>query len=385
MSSHLPRVLHVAKALGRGGAERLILEIARRARAVGHDHQVAVVLAKPDAMAVDFAEANIPVHHMNANGTAGLYRLPGWLRGLVHQGSFDVVHGHFPLTSSLSRLARPRARFRYVFTHHLFPSRYRRATRLLHQLTWSLVDLGVCVSDAVRADAARVLGRRRPLLTIDNGIDTHWYVRRRDQAAARTALGLDPHVPVVGLVANLAAQKRIDRWISVAAEVYARHPLVRFLIVGDGPDAKAARELVSQCGIGHVVEFAGRVRDPRPYFEAMDLFLLTSDHEGFGLVVAEAMAMEVVPVVSAVGPLPDIVRPEWGRAVAPEASELARVVIELLSDAPQRRALAAMVRPAALKWYDIDRMVRAYLELYQKLVDDAASPGVRLGGRLRTR
>ena len=335
---------------------------------LGHDHQVLMLMGKPDDMLGEYVTAGVPVQQLGLARLTGLATVPGRLRNVASSGRFDIVHGHFPLTSSIERLARLRSRFRYVFSHHVPPSATVFFTRALHRLTWKLVDHGVCVSAAVQRDAVRLLGTSVPTTVIDNGIDTRAFTRRRTILQAKREQGFSPDAPVVGLVASMRPEKRIDRWLQVAALVLAWDKRVQFAIVGAGPELGRARALAARLGIAGSVTFVGRVQDPGVWLEAMDAFLLTSDHEGFGIVVAEAMAMGVVPIVTAVGPLPEIVQPAWGVAAPAEPRALASAVVDVLKCPSRHASMAQEAVRIARERYDVQRMVRRYHEVYASLV-----------------
>lgn len=90
-------------------------------------------------------------------------------------------------------------------------------------------------------------------------------------------------------------QKRTDRVIDIWKELESKYPDWKLTIVGDGEDREDLEKRIDGYGLKRV-EITGFV-DPIPYYKRASILLLTSEYEGFGLVIAEAMSHGVVPVV----------------------------------------------------------------------------------------
>ncbi|SFS83176.1 Glycosyltransferase involved in cell wall bisynthesis [Succinivibrio dextrinosolvens] len=90
-------------------------------------------------------------------------------------------------------------------------------------------------------------------------------------------------------------QKKVNRVIEMWAQLEHIFPLWKLTIVGDGPQKTDLIELVSKFRLKHVL-FAG-LKDVRPFYERASILVLTSDYEGFPLVLNECMSFGVVPVV----------------------------------------------------------------------------------------
>ncbi len=93
-------------------------------------------------------------------------------------------------------------------------------------------------------------------------------------------------------------QKRLDRVVDACAELKAANigPF-RWYIVGDGPDEAMLRGRARERGVDDVLTFEGHTSNPFAYVAGADLFVLTSDYEAYGMVLAEALTLGV-PVVA---------------------------------------------------------------------------------------
>ncbi|HSG06815.1 MAG TPA: glycosyltransferase [Longimicrobiales bacterium] len=110
---------------------------------------------------------------------------------------------------------------------------------------------------------------------------------------AKAALGLPVDAPVVGAIARLSAQKRLDRLVTAVS----RLPGVHLALAGEGELDPDLRALAVRLGLEDRVHFLGFRTDIARVLSALDVFAITSDREGMANAMLEAMAAGV-PVVS---------------------------------------------------------------------------------------
>lgn len=91
--------------------------------------------------------------------------------------------------------------------------------------------------------------------------------------------------------------KRVIRIIKAWEELYLKYPDWKLVLVGDGPDRKSLEEYVNTKQIKRV-DFKGFVKEePTSFYKDASILMLTSDLEGFGLVIVEGMNYGVIPIV----------------------------------------------------------------------------------------
>lgn len=125
--------------------------------------------------------------------------------------------------------------------------------------------------------------------------------------AKRTAgMGRRPEVLFVG---RLVEQKNLPGWLAVAEAVAARVPQSQFVLVGSGPELEQLKQHVAALGLQARFSFAGYVEHSKlsEYYLRASVFLLTSFHEGFGRVIAEALSHELPCVATRVAGVEDII------------------------------------------------------------------------------
>ena len=114
----------------------------------------------------------------------------------------------------------------------------------------------------------------------------------------------------LGVVSRLEHIKGMDLVVPAFAEVRKRFPDVQLLVVGDGSLRAAMEQQAMALGCDDAVTWAGRQpqEELSQYYSRMDIVLMPSRSEGFGLTAIEAMAHGCVVVASDIGGLPEVVR-----------------------------------------------------------------------------
>ena len=197
-----------------------------------------------------------------------------------------------------------------IGVHHAFGDFKRASRRCFAWLFRKRLSL-LAVSDAVRDDIRHCLPNwpGEKIETLHNRLDVEVArdgIVARD--AARDALGLPKDIPILGNVGRLHPDKDQATLLAGFAAALPRLPdSTQLAIIGSGPLETALRQQAADLCIADRVQFLGQVPNARHYFRAFDLFVLSSDHEPFGMVLLEAMAAEVPVLATDCGGAPEIV------------------------------------------------------------------------------
>lgn len=225
----------------------------------------------------------------------------------------------------------------------------------------------VVVSGAIEDQFLQLAPEARDKLSlIYNGVDVGQFFKDRDaRGRKRRELGWDENVMVAGTVSRLSSEKGITYFVDAAHEILRKEPATRFLIVGDGPERG---ELERRAG-SDAIHFVGAQKDVAGWLNAMDVFVMPSLAEGFGLAVVEAMACELPVVASDVGGLREIVvENESGRRVPPrDAGALAHAVLELGGDPGKCRAYGQAGRSRVESHFTLKRQAHAMRQVLELL------------------
>lgn len=127
----------------------------------------------------------------------------------------------------------------------------------------------------------------------------------------------------IGVVSRLEAIKGMDLVIPAFAKAFAECKRLKLLIVGDGSLKNDMEKQVIEYGLSEAVMFVGRKKQSelKEWYDKIDILLMPSRSEGFGLTALEGMARGCVPVVAKVGGLPEVVTDGCGYLHCPEDVE----------------------------------------------------------------
>jgi glycosyltransferase involved in cell wall biosynthesis len=348
------RVLWVMKGLGRGGAERLTTSCAREIDHDRYELEVAYVLPWKDAFVPELARDGVRVHCLGEDGVRA-----AWVRALhrlLRRERYDLVHTHSPVPAVAARLMPRFLVPALVHTEHNVWQRYRLPTYAANALTYGRNDAAIAVSRGVADSVAapRWAPWLRPVKpeVLHHGIDFA-SVRSGPAAreAARVALGLPLDAPVLGSVANFTPKKDQMTLLAAARRLVDDRPDLVLLLIGSGPLQDQLEQRARVLGLERNVRFLGSRDDVPDLLPAMDVFVLSSLHEGLSIALVEAMAAGVPPVATAVGGVPELVQHGVSGLLVPtgDATALADSVAGLLDDADARGSLVqgAVARAAA--------------------------------------
>ncbi len=159
--------------------------------------------------------------------------------------------------------------------------------------------------------------------------------------------------PVIGALGRLHEVKGFDLLLRAAAVLRDRGVDFRLRIAGDGPELHALRHLRSELKLNDRVEFCGWLSDAADFLGGLDLFVVPSRHEAFGLVLVEAMAAGVPVVASDIKGPRDILKGGiFGRLSRSEdVISLCDAVAAVFSAWPQTLEVAEAAQAHALSSY----------------------------------
>ena len=250
------------------------------------------------------------------------------------------------------------------------PGKFRKA--------WAhRVDRLICVSDGVRK--AAIEGGVEPgrCLVVHDPADAGWneLPSQEERRAWRSLLALPPEAPVIGTVGHISPTKGTDILVESLPFVTPRFPSLRCVVVGAddrglqrGLEARA-REL----GVGKNLIFTGAVRDPRVVVSLMDLFVLPSRSEGYGLSLLEAMTCGKPAVAARVGGIPELLVDGQTGVLVPPGSpeELGQAISGLLSDPALRQRMGNAAASRARLTFG-EEEVQGLFRLYSSLLEEIA-------------
>jgi glycosyltransferase involved in cell wall biosynthesis len=348
---------------GPGGAELMMLELAKELRARGHTVLPVGLSAGTGWLGARFVAAGFEPASFELRRPLDLAAVRA-LTTILRDFRADVVHSHEFTMAIYGAAASKRANARHVITMHgglYYAAAWRRRAALRWAMRRSAALVGV--SDATASALQSILGiEKSKLHVVPNGIPLRTGVR----AKLRSELGLAPGELLIVSVGNLYPVKGHAVLIDALAKLRERTGW-RLAIAGRGEEEPRLRVQAATAGIGDRVHLLGFRDDIADILAAADLFTMPSLSEGLPLALVEAMSFGLPVVVTAVGGVPEVVTDGVeGMLVPPsDASALATALGALLADAPRRQKMGDAARTRALRDYALSTMADRYERLYR--------------------
>lgn len=283
-----------------------------------------------------------------------------------------IWHGHDYKTNALGLFLKRFWPMRLVTTAHGWVEHTRR-TPLYYRIDKFCLpryERVICVSDDLLESCLAIGVPAKNCVLLENGIDTAEYTRARTLAVAKSALGLPTDGFVIGAVGRLSGEKGFDVLIRSVRALVARGLDARLVIVGEGNERARLEQLVRELDLTDRVCLAGWQSDVRGYFEAMDVFALSSLREGLPNVLLEAMALDVPVVSTRVNGVPRLVQNGCNGLLvnAGDIAELATALAGLLTSAELRAGFRAAGRRTVETRYNFATRMQRLKRLYDELL-----------------
>jgi glycosyltransferase involved in cell wall biosynthesis len=232
----------------------------------------------------------------------------------------------------------------------------------------TLPDLAVVLSRVEHA-AWREIVAGQDVAVVPNGIG----------CPATSGRGARPSGPLVLVyIGRLAPRKGLAEALAALALARDAGVAARLVIAGSGPEEPLLRRLAQSLGLASAVSFSGPAYGERKakLLGDADVLLLASHAEGLPYALLEAMAAGVVPVVTAVGGIPDVVQAGVHGLFVPvgNAAAIAAAIGELSRDRERLARMGAACRERVVASYSIERLAGDFTALYRKLESKSWAP-----------
>jgi glycosyltransferase involved in cell wall biosynthesis len=278
---------------------------------------------------------------------------------------FDLVHAHYavPAGDAVLRWMGRRGRLPLAVSVHggdlSFKARRPAAWAQIVNSTLRSADAVVANSGVTVRGIHHMAGPLPRVETIHLGADLREGVQRRGDPALVT-------------VANLIPRK--NQWVAIRAlaTLRDRHPRLRYVLIGGGPERESLAQLAQRLGVADRVEFLGTLPPERALEEMArcHVHVMPSSDEPFGVAHIEAMGAGLVAIGGTGTGAQDIADAGEGIVLVPPGDDtaLARVIDRLIADGAERERLAEAARATVAASFTWERNGERTAALYRDLL-----------------
>ena len=302
----MTKVIHIITTIERGGAENQLLILVKEQ--IASNLEVSVIYLKGKAELKHEMIAS-GVHVISDVANAPILSQVLILKKILRQ-HIGVIHAHLPRAELLTKLALGNKSF--IITRHntepFFPKAPGILSKILSRWSTSKGNLIIAISEAVRIylRSSLEISKKKKIFVIPYGYVKNAKFDKSRQLDLIEKYGLNRNDFIVGTIGRLTHQKNYPTMLA-AFELFSKYlDNAKILIIGVGHLEEELREFVSELGISDKVIWVGKTSEINDHLKLMDLFVLSSHYEGFGLVLLEALSFKLPIVATNISAMPEV-------------------------------------------------------------------------------
>lgn len=362
-----------------GGAEVVLLEVAKRLAKEGHEVHILTGLISNQPLyeeieGIKIHRIKMPVSaRVEALGRPAFILYSTWhLRRLIKKEKFDIIVENIAPNPSFTPLVARIHGIPCIGIIHDIPAwsklGYSVFVSLLNAVQTSVFIklmpyLGFVVVSHESYRKLQKITKKGKQIVVHNGVD----VRGMDKVTVSKKFSR----PTIIYIGRFSLNKRLDWLLQATAILRRRFPEIQTLIVGTGTEKLKEKllDMQNELGLEGNVEFTGEISETKKIelLKKSHLLVLPSTTEGCPLVLIEAMACSVPVVASNVGGIPEIVM-ENGVLVQDKEEEFAEKIGNLLDDEKLMEKMGKAGRHRVEKELNWDTVTGRYLEFFNSFL-----------------
>lgn len=320
-------VTHVITTIDLGGAEKQLLTLATCQKQKGYDVEIIFLKDNPSLMQNFLAN--------NINVDISFSKLPFRQQVIElrkrQKGFQGIFHAHLPRAELLCALALDPHSF--IVTRHnsepFFTLGPSSISRLLSRFVLNKSFASISISEAV----ARYLTNSKEMKRNERN-RVILYGLANTEVKHREKIWQTTESVTIGTISRLVKQKNLPLLLKTF-EIFTKNVKLptRLVIVGKGPLKGELQSFARKLSIEDSINWLGQTQDVTKIYESIDVFVLTSDYEGFGLVLLEAMSQGVPVIARRVSAIPEVLGANHpGLIESQDSEEFASRILKLITD-----------------------------------------------------
>ena len=359
----MKNITYILPYLQKGGTETHVLELIK---GFINEYEITLI-APPGSRLKDFQNYIInylPFTDLNTNFLKGIRELKQNLNNL----NSDLVHIHaaheFILFSRLFAVNIPR-----IFTVHGYHQE-SSSQKLDYKLCsffnnlWS--EKTIAISQAEKEVLLNAGINKEQLTLIHNGISLPGNYSKNNLSPKYLSLS-NSNKTILGTIARLEKSKGLKYLIDSVNKI--NNDNYHLLILGSGSQEQKLKKQVKKLNLNRNITFTGFVHNVHDFLEIMDIFILPSLEESFGLVSAEAMAHKLPVIATRTGGIPEIVDDKTtGFLVPPQNSKiLAAKISKLIKNKKQAAQMGTAGFQRYQKYFTLKQQIEKTKKIYEQV------------------
>jgi glycosyltransferase involved in cell wall biosynthesis len=292
---------------------------------------------------------------------------------LIRIKNINIVHTHGYRANFYGRIACMFTNIKHIATVHVSLFDYNNTPNLLRYLYFVIETVlsfktfkYICISKAMADDMRRLKIPWQKISIIPNGVDLKRFHPRPVHSKIREKFGVDSKTALIGTAGRLVPEKGQIHLVKALKLLKDKHSNLKCLFLGNGPLLSNIKGKAAAFGVEDMCIFAGTRNDIEEIYPTLDLFVLPSIREPFGLVLLEAMATQIPVLAFSSGGPQEFIKSGLNGVLSPpeDSYRLAEEIQFLLQNRDRAQSLAVEGRKSVEQKYNVKNTVRKIENLY---------------------
>lgn len=361
------KVLHIINSLDVGGAETLLKESVPYFEAKGLTCDILVLKRSNSGYEEYLKNKGINIFYSDVQNIYNPFQIK-FLISFLKKNNYDVIHSHlFPSQYWVSLASRfLRTSPKLVTTEHNTSNgrRGKQIFRLLDKIIYNKYECIICISEGTKNELNKWLKETyTKAYVIDNGINIDKFKEAVALEKSEIIKNFKTGDVLVVMTARLSEQKDHATVILAAKKLPHNYHVI---FIGKGEKQEEYTKLVEKHQLNERVHFIGVRSDVERVIKACDVFVLSSNYEGFGLVAVEAMASGLPVIASNVTGLSEVVSGAGLLFEKGNTKELAELILKVSTKLDVKNNLISKGYIRANK-YSIREFIEKHISLYKSI------------------
>lgn len=382
---NMKKVLFLITQAEMGGAQKYVLELALTLQKTG-DFKTLIASEKNTLLKKRLAENNIEFFELkniqrSINPLSDIYAFFEIYK-LIKSEKPDIVHANSSKMGVFGAFAGTLVKApKIVFTAHgwvfneVLPFWKKWIYVFLSWISALFLDKIICVSNFDKRAALRhKIAPQKKLIVINNGINTEG-ISFFEKEDAKKKLNLPKEKIIVGTIANFYKNKGLAYLIEAANQIKKesvrgstsnKDKKIIFVVVGDGSEKENLISQIEKYQLEDSFLLLGLKKDAYKYLKAFDVFVLSSQKEGFPYTLLEAGLAKLPVVTTNVGGIPDLINESNGVSVmSRHPVQMKNAILNLLKDKQKQDILAENLYKDVSEKFTLKKMVDKTKKVYE--------------------
>ncbi|WP_162551124.1 glycosyltransferase [Paenibacillus tepidiphilus] len=367
------KILHIINNLGSGGAEKLLEQTLPRINKIdGIEIDLLLLTDSDNIYEAELKKKNIKINIVPLRKPRNPLNIL-YIRGFIKKGRYDIVHTHLFPSQYWTVLAveliskKPKL----VTTEHSTFNRRREKIyfRLLDSFIYSKYKKVISISDKAQVNLTEWIitkeNEHSKFEVIENGIDLSKYTNAVPYNKSEFNPKLTDDNILIGMIGRFSHEKDQKTLIKAVNLLSSNIYLV---LVGEGPLQEESLSLATELHISERVHFLGYRNDVAKILKSIDLLVLSSNWEGFGLAAVEGMAAGKLVLGSNVDGLREVIGDKDLLFEVGDFKKLSEKIEFFLKneEITQKKVESLMTKSTQ---FSLGEMVDRYVSMYRELIN----------------